>query len=245
MPTVRTTAEPHLYPEATASGISWAAVIGGAFVTAALWLTLTILGLGLGLSAVSPWAGTGASSKAISVGAIVWLIVSQIIASSIGGYLAGRLRIKWPTVHVNEVYFRDTAHGFLVWAVAVVASAAFLSTALTAIAGSGIKMAPPMAAMGTMPAAPGGTQPAPPGGIAPAPAAPGQTAIRPAPAPGPAGPPTTEELDQGRKAAATTSIWIFVALLIGAFCASVAATIGGRLRDAVVYVETDAPARRV
>ncbi len=135
--TLRT--EPLLLAEANASGIYWGAVIAGAFVTAALWLTLTILGVGLGLSAISPWTHASASSTTLNVGATIWLIVSQIIASSLGGYLAGRWRVKWPTVHTNEVFFRDTAHGFLVWAVAVVVSAAFLSTALSAILGSDVK----------------------------------------------------------------------------------------------------------
>jgi plasmid stability protein len=39
--------------------------------------------------------------------------------------------------------------------------------------------------------------------------------------------------DTARKATAHTLLWIFLALLIGAFCASYAATIGGRQRDYV------------
>jgi hypothetical protein len=39
-----------------------------------------------------------------------------------------------------------------------------------------------------------------------------------------------------RKAIAHSLLWAFLALLIGAFCASVAATIGGRQRDHVVGV---------
>lgn len=45
--------------------------------------------------------------------------------------------------------------------------------------------------------------------------------------------------DTAAKVAAYTSLWTFVALLIGAFFASFAATFGGRRRDAVVYVETE------
>ena len=140
---------PQFSAEANASGIHWGAVIAGAFITVALWLSLIILGVGLGLSAISPWTHAGASSTSLNVGAIIWLIVSQIIASSLGGYLAGRWRIKWPTVHTNEVFFRDTAHGFLVWAVAVVASAAFLSTALLAILGIDVKYAAMTTAVGS------------------------------------------------------------------------------------------------
>ena len=92
--------------EASSSGISWAAVIGGAFVGAAISLILLALGTGIGLSSVSAWSNAGASAATIGGAAIVWLIVSQIIASAMGGYLAGRLRTKWVNIHTDEVYFR-------------------------------------------------------------------------------------------------------------------------------------------
>lgn len=95
--------------ESSISGISWGAIIGGAFVAASLALILAILGVGLGLSAASPWTGAGASATAIGASAVVWLIATQAIAAGLGGYLAGRLRVKWATVHTDEVYFRDTA----------------------------------------------------------------------------------------------------------------------------------------
>src|ERR1700686_3945628 len=59
----------------------------------------------------------------------------QLIASSMGGYLAGRLRTRWVKVHTHEVYFRDTAHGFLVWAVGLVITAAFLASAASSVIG--------------------------------------------------------------------------------------------------------------
>src|ERR1700686_2697415 len=122
--------------EAHASGVSWAAVIARAFVAAALWLILLALGTGMGLSSVSPWSNTQASASTIGKAGIVWLIIIQIIASAMGGYLAGRLRTKWATIHTDEVYFRDTAHGFLVWAVGLVVTAGFLASAATSMIGS-------------------------------------------------------------------------------------------------------------
>src|ERR1035437_8885494 len=121
--------------EAYSSGVSWAAVIGGAFVSASLALILLALGTGLGLSSVSPWSNLGAAASTVGKGAIVWLILTQIMASALGGYLAGRLRTKWVNVHTDEVYFRDTAHGFLVWAVGMVITAAFLASAASSFAG--------------------------------------------------------------------------------------------------------------
>ena len=89
--------------EASSSGVSWGAVIGGAVVAAALALVLLALGAGLGLSSVSPWSNAGASSKTIGIATIVWLALMQIVASGMGGYLAGRLRTKWVDVHTDEV----------------------------------------------------------------------------------------------------------------------------------------------
>ena len=117
--------------EANASGVSWPAVLAGAFVSAALVLILLALGAGLGLSAVSPWGNVGASTSAIKTSSIIWLIVMEILSSAMGGYLAGRLRTKWTNVHTDEVYFRDTAHGFLAWSTALVLTAAFLASAAT------------------------------------------------------------------------------------------------------------------
>src|SRR5437667_6288909 len=84
--------------ESYSSGVSWAAVIAGAFVSAALSLILLALGAGFGLSAVSPWSNIGASASSVGNAGIVWLIVMQVIASAMGGYLAGRLRTKWAAV---------------------------------------------------------------------------------------------------------------------------------------------------
>src|SRR5450631_4914901 len=121
--------------ESNSSGVSWAAVIGGAFVTAALSLILLALGTGLGFSSVSLWSNVGASASTVGAAAIVWLILMQIMSSSMGGYLAGRLRTKWANIHTDEVYFRDTAHGFLTWAVALVVTAAFLTSAAAYMVG--------------------------------------------------------------------------------------------------------------
>src|SRR5665811_492871 len=128
-------AETSVKNEAYSSGVSWAAVTAGAFVSAALSLILLALGAGLGLSTVSPWSNVAASASSISTAAIVWLIFMQIISSSMGGYLAGRLRTKWASIHTDEVYFRDTAHGFLAWAVALVVTAAFLTSAAAYMVG--------------------------------------------------------------------------------------------------------------
>ena len=122
-----------------ASAVSWGAIIAGAAAAAALSLILLILGTGLGLSSVSPWAQEGISATSFGVSTIVWVTLTQLLASGLGGYLAGRLRTKWADAHTDEVYFRDTAHGFLAWAIATIATAALLTSVVGTIVGGGIK----------------------------------------------------------------------------------------------------------
>lgn len=115
------------------SGVSWSAVIAGGFATAALTTLLMALGAGMGLSSMSPWPSAGVSVHRVAAGAIVWIVLVQLLSCALGGYLAGRLRSRWVAVHGHEVYFRDTAHGLLVWAVSLVLGVAFLSTLATSI----------------------------------------------------------------------------------------------------------------
>jgi len=122
-------------PVEESSAVSWAAVAAGAVAAAALTLVLLAFGAGMGFSAVSPWGSSGVSASTFEISTGLYLIVVAMLASTIGGYVAGRLRTKWLGVHTHEVFFRDTAHGFLAWALATVVSAAFLATAASNIAG--------------------------------------------------------------------------------------------------------------
>lgn len=138
-------------PAAPASAVSWGAITAGAAGTAALSLILTLLGMGLGFSAVSPWANDGASAATMGVSAIAWLTLTQLLAAALGGYLAGRLRTRWLQLHPDEVHFRDSAHGFLAWALATVATAALLTSALATIVGGTVRAGAGMAgAAGTV-----------------------------------------------------------------------------------------------
>jgi hypothetical protein len=262
--------------EAHSSGISWGAVIAGAFVAAALSLTLLALGTGIGFSAASPWAGVGTSGSAIGKSTIVWLCLTQLIAASLGGYLAGRLRTKWVNVHTHEVYFRDTAHGFLVWAVGLVLTAAFLTSAAAGMVGGATRIAtaPGAPAEGSAAMGPNAyfvdtllrSNRATPeqnefplraeiavifangirlGALPPADRA--YLAQIVAPRTGSSLPEAERRVDEtfvhaqqnaddARRAIAHTMYWTFLALLIGAFCASYAATVGGRQRDHVPAV---------
>ena len=123
--------------ESSATAVSWGPIIAGAVAAAAATLLLMLLGSGLGLTMVSPWSGESASLTTVAVSTAVWLVVVQWISACLAGYMAGRLRTKWVGVHTDEVFFRDTAHGFLAWAVSTLLVAGFMGSALTAITGAG------------------------------------------------------------------------------------------------------------
>jgi hypothetical protein len=110
------------------AGVSWPSIVAGAVAACAMTLVLLAFGTGLGLSMVSPWTGSGVSATTFKITTGLYLIVIAMISSSIGGYLAGRLRSGWDGVHGDEVYFRDTAHGFIAWALASVLDAAVLAS---------------------------------------------------------------------------------------------------------------------
>lgn len=295
------------------SAVSWGAIAAGAAGGAALSLILLILGVGLGLSSVSPWSFEGISAASFGVSTIVWLTLTSLLSSAVGGYLAGRLRTKWLNTHTDEVYFRDSAHGFLAWAVASLATAALLTSAIGSILSGGIQAgasvvggvantatvaASGFAASGNTASEESGpmayfvdslfrregnAETASSTGVAIPAEASERTMTRDAAEVGrifmnvsrsePLPPPdlryvgqlvaqrtgvsqqeaekrvtevyaraqatlhnaemaTKEAADKARKASAYAALWIFVSLLIGAFVASLAATYGGRQRDA-------------
>jgi hypothetical protein len=119
------------------SAASWPSIIAGAFVAAASTVILVALGSGIGFAAISPWPDRGASVTSFAVTTAIWLIVTQWISAALGGYIAGRLRTRWIGTHPHEVFFRDTAHGLIAWAVATilvvaVGASSFMSAARTA-----------------------------------------------------------------------------------------------------------------
>lgn len=121
------------------SAVSWCAVFAGAVASAALSLILLLLGTGFGLTLISPWSNDGISGTTFGVSSIVGITLISLAASALGGYLAGRLRTRWLNTHIDEVYFRDTAHGFLSWAVATLGTAALLTSVISGIVGGGVK----------------------------------------------------------------------------------------------------------
>ncbi|HEY0300526.1 MAG TPA: hypothetical protein VGC36_04295 [Rhizomicrobium sp.] len=135
------------------SAVSWQAILAGATAAVAISLVLVAFGVGVGFSVVSPWSDQGVSATTFTISAGLYLVVIAMLSSTIGGYLAGRLRSRWNTVHESERYFRDSAHGVVTWALATVITAAVLGGATTAIVGAtgaGLAAGAPTAIRSTM-----------------------------------------------------------------------------------------------
>lgn len=121
--------------ESRRSAVSWAAIAAGGVAAAGFSLFLLQLGAGIGLSVVSPWSNSPPSATTISIATGISLCLISIMASALGGFVAGRLRTRWVGLHGDETYFRDTAHGFLAWAFATIISAVIVASAATSVIG--------------------------------------------------------------------------------------------------------------
>ncbi|MDB5429455.1 MAG: hypothetical protein JWP35_571 [Caulobacter sp.] len=121
-------------PARSSSAVSWSAVLAGVAVAMATTFILFSLGASFGFAAASPWGDAARHAGAVGAMAAVWLVIVQWLASAIGGYLTGRLRTRWIGTHDHEVFFRDTAHGFITWATATVLVAGIAALAATGAA---------------------------------------------------------------------------------------------------------------
>ncbi len=111
------------------SYVEWGAVLAGAVTALAISFVLLAFGSAVGLSAVSPWTTGSATAKAVSMGAVLWLILVNVWAFALGGYLAGRMRHRWS----DAANTGDGAHGLLVWASAVTLAAIVAAGSAAAI----------------------------------------------------------------------------------------------------------------
>ncbi|CAL4867065.1 hypothetical protein MMA231_01315 [Asticcacaulis sp. MM231] len=259
--------------ESSKSGIHWGSILGGAFVAAAISLILLPLGSALGFASVSVFNATKASLVTFTAGWAIWLVIMQWVSSGIGGYIAGRLRVKWADTHSDEVFFRDTAHGFIAWSVATVFTLGLAAIVAAGALTTGVQATATVAAgetdevgyytdslyrittpSATTPAADitaettrilvngarNGSVPAADRAYLSSQVA-ARTGLSQAEAQARINT-TLAEIDAAKQKAAQTAeaarktlvafhIGLFLSLLIGAFIASVAAALGGKLRD--------------
>jgi hypothetical protein len=114
--------------------VSWAGVIAGAIVAAALWFVLITFGAAIGLAMASPSATWRDTSVALLLLSGIWILLASLASSSLGGYLAGRMRSSWSSSAADEVDFRDGVHGLLVWGLGILIGAALAAGAARSVA---------------------------------------------------------------------------------------------------------------
>jgi len=247
------TSSPATTSVASVSAVSWAAILAGAAVASAVSLMLFVLAAGLDLASFS-LATLRRGSAALTVMAAITLIVTQWIASGVGGYITGRLRTRWTGTHTHEVFFRDTAHGFITWAVATLFMAVGLGSAASSLIGADLRGGATLTsapAPATAPAVPRAAvvvvqSPSPQAESAPLDSGEGLQLVLPPQQPHPqvtrlvlAQDPTMERespsapgmRDPDRRDVALSSLLTALSMLIGAFIAGISAALGGRLRD--------------
>jgi len=135
---------PETSVESSASAVEWTAITAGALGAIGITIILLTLGSGAGIAVARPWAFNAPAPETFGVYVAIGMIVTQWVASAVCGYLSGRLREKWVGIRTDEVFFRDTAHGFLAWALATVFMAALFSilASTAAVTGDGATIAP-------------------------------------------------------------------------------------------------------
>lgn len=137
MTIIETTTTNDIPLESSSSAVSWGPIIAGALAATVMTLVFMLIGSGLGLTMISPWENDSSSLTTIGTSAAIWLVLVQWISAALGGYLTGRLRTKWAGLHTYEIFFRDTAHGFLAWALATLVVASLLGSAVSSIISTG------------------------------------------------------------------------------------------------------------
>jgi hypothetical protein len=234
------------------SAVSWGAIAAGTVAAAAVSLVLFALAAGLDLASISAWPRRNASVASLTTLAAITLVVTQWISAGIGGYITGRLRTSWVGTHTHEVFFRDTAHGFITWCMATV----LLASGLIGATASSTRTALRVGAGGNTPAVLTGAYrsdatpvvqgpvmqdsavPAEPltnynlarERLAQPERAAGRLVLPVTSASTPQAIADTADVADAREAA-TSSVLTALAMCVGAFIACVTAALGGRLRD--------------
>ncbi len=105
--------------------ISWSAILAGVLVSLVTMLVLNLLGIGIGLASINPVTEARPFSG-VGTGAIIWYVISNLIAIFAGGYTAARLSgIPIPII--------STFHGILSWCLYTLISFWLLTTAVGSI----------------------------------------------------------------------------------------------------------------
>jgi hypothetical protein len=108
--------------------VSWGAVFAGVAIALTLHVLLNLLGVGIGASVLDPASTDNPAASTLSIGAAIWFVVSGIIASFAGGYVASRLSGR-------ALRSTGSLHGLTSWAVTTLVVVYLLTTSVGALVG--------------------------------------------------------------------------------------------------------------
>lgn len=114
--------------------VSWGAIIAGGVIAMAIWIMLTLLGTGIGMTIAQPSAGGTGTNIGISIAGGIWWIVTGLLALAIGGYAASRLAGVTSTMD-------GVLQGVTTWAATTLVMFFLLTTVVGGLAGGAFSMA--------------------------------------------------------------------------------------------------------
>lgn len=110
------------------ANISWGSIFAGVAIALSLHLVLNLLGLAIGAGVIDPAQNDTPTASSLSMGSVIWVIVSGIIAAFVGGYVASRLSGR-------VIRSTGALHGLTSWAVTTIVVFYLLSTSVGALVG--------------------------------------------------------------------------------------------------------------
>ncbi|HET8866422.1 MAG TPA: YrzE family protein [Gracilimonas sp.] len=118
------------YTHEPKKGVSWRAIFAGTLTVLSILLILNLIGLAIGLGTIEPSEENNPLSG-IGTGAVIWWVVSNLIALFAGGFVAAR-------VGVSLTNISGVVQGIMTWGLYALISAWILTTAVgTVISGVG------------------------------------------------------------------------------------------------------------
>lgn len=111
--------------ETRVSRVSWAAVFGGTLIMLITLMLLSLLGVGVGIGSINPLE-EARPLQGIGTGALIWWVISNILAVFAGAYTAAKL--------TNLSYkYSGALHGILTWSLYTLISFVLMTTAVGAV----------------------------------------------------------------------------------------------------------------
>lgn len=105
--------------------ITWGAIFAGTLIMLVTMMLLSLLGIGIGIGSINP-ISDNEPMQGIGTGAIIWWVLSNLIAVFTGGFVTGKL--------TNSNYKGSgLLHGLVAWSLYTVISFFILTTTVGAI----------------------------------------------------------------------------------------------------------------